>query len=201
MKSYLYILRSIVFGASILAISTLVYADSVSPVPGSTGMGASLKIGVLDKKRLAEESKVSQDVRVQLQKMAADYQKSFSQDEKGLRSAQEALMKKQPTLSPDAFKKEQEKFQQKVENFQKKVDESRLKMEQASQKADQAFEVKMVEILKSFHKKGIHIILWLQAVASTDETKIQDITSDVIEVLDKEMPSMDLGLGEKKKAG
>jgi len=201
MKKYLNVLRSVVLGASLFVSSLGAYADSAPASPDSLGVGVSLKIGVLDKKKLAEESKVSQNVRVQLQKMADDYQKSFSQEEKGLRTAQEALMKKQPTLSPDAFKKEQEKFQQKVEAFQKKVEASRLKLEQVSQKADQAFEVKMVEILKSFHKKGIHIILWLQAVASADETVVQDITSDVIEVLDKEMPSVDLGLGEKKKAG
>ena len=182
-------------------------AESVAP-PASTDPNASgpastgvtgLKIGILDKKKLAEEAKVARYVRQKLQEAAEKYQKELASQEKSLQKSHETLLSKRSTLSSEAFQKNQFKLQKKVEEFQKKVEDRRTKMEQASQKADQAVEEKVREILKDLEKKGFQLILWSQSMASSANDVLLDITDQVLETLDKDLPTVALDLEEKKE--
>jgi Skp family chaperone for outer membrane proteins len=182
-------------------------AESVAP-PASTGSAANgpastgvtgLKIGILDKKKLAEEAKVARYVRQKLQEAAEKYQKELASQEKSLQKAHETLLSKRSTLSSEAFQKDQLKLQKKVEEFQKKVEDRRTKMEQASQKADQAVEEKVREILTDLEKKGFQLILWSQSMASSANDVLLDITDQVLETLDKDLPTVALDLEEKKE--
>ena len=87
------------------------------------GMGAELKIAVVDPDRVANETVIGKRMKASLTKYLEGRQKLINTDEATLRGLEEELRTKGPLLSTDARQAKQESYQQQVIEYQQKVNE------------------------------------------------------------------------------
>ena len=157
----------------------------------STHAFAEQKIVVLDLKYVLNNSKAGKGAQVFLKKLFNDNAKKFLKQEKELKKEEADLLGKKTILSKEDYKKKGETLRKRVIDYQanrrKSLDEITTKRAKSREKLISKIEPIVDDYIKT---NSISIVLDKKnMIGGLNE---YDITKDIIEQLDKELPSLNL---------
>ena len=154
-----------------------------------THASAENKITYIDLKYVLNNSKAGKGAQDYLKKTFNENQKEFMKIEKELKKEEEDLISSKDELSKEDYKKRTDSLRKKVSKYQLDRRQSIEKLAKQRTGAKQALLSKLDPILKNYISEN-NIILVLDRkniVAAKNEA---DITSIIVEKLNKELPSL-----------
>jgi len=156
-----------------------------------TNLHAEEKITYIDLKYVLNFSKAGKGAQEYLKKTFNDNQKKFMEIEKKLKSEEEKLISQKTSLSKEDYKKKSDELRKKVNEYQS---DRRASIDDiAKKRADAKKQLIAIldPILKSYvDENGISLILDKKIVIA-GKTNI-DITSIIVEKLNKKIPSLNI---------
>jgi outer membrane protein len=156
-----------------------------APVPQS------LSIMVVDVQALLQNSKAAKMVRQQIETKRADYAKEISHQEETLRQERDALQKQQGTLSPEQLNAKGREFQAKVNELDRDVQAKRQALERSNADALQKIQEVMVKIITDIAKdRKANLVFQRTDLVLFDQGF--DVTDQVLQKLDEQMPTMNV---------
>lgn len=150
-------------------------------------------IAVVDFDRIWREAKAAVYVRDELEKIRESYQKEVIKFEGELRTKEESLRKKQETLSSEKYEKLRADFENEVKQVQKEVQARKQKLEHVFQVSMDAIRDNLTQAVKEVaEREKYEIVLSESQIAY--HTKKYNITEQVLETLNKRLPTIKLDL-------
>lgn len=148
-----------------------------------------VKIAILDVDRIRAEAAALKDLRAQIEKYRNVYKTEIQKEEDDLRKANDELVRKRSVLSPEAFEDERRKFEQRFVDVQRKVQQRRQALEKSGRTSEGTVQKALNDVVAQVAQENqLTLILRNDQVVflATD----LDITSVVLERLNKKMPSV-----------
>jgi len=171
-----YIVKSFVV-TFLLLVSTYAIADD--------------KIAFIDMKEILNNSKAGKGAQDYLQKIFKEGQKKYSDLETKLKEEETDLLAKKTILSKEEYKKNSDKLREKVINYQNNRRKSLDSITEKRAKARTDLLKKLTPIIEDYTKeKGILLILDKKNIIAGNPSL--DLTKTIIEILNKELPSLNL---------
>jgi outer membrane protein len=154
-----------------------------------------IKIAIIDIDAIRLHAAVVKDIRSQIVKFRKLYQATIQKEEEELRNANQELARKRSILSPEAFAEERRKFEQHLTGVQRMVQTRKQDLDKAQGDAMSKVEgILNGIVLEMAKEKGFDLIL--RKNQTVLGAKSLHITKEVLELLDKKLPSLELvGLG------
>ena len=197
---YKYSLCSIVV---LVFLSSHLYSqDDVDVNNENTASNNSVKnhfpIVVIDMQYIVSRSAAAVEVRKELDRLKNEYTAIVTKEEEELKLLQDELGVQRSILPVDEFNKLEQDFRSRVEKLQSVIAEKNKELEQILKKSINIIQRKSIQIITNIAKeRGLAAVLDTSTVVlAADSINISEI---VIENLNKEMPSIDIG--ELKKSG
>jgi outer membrane protein len=161
--------------------------------PAATASAATapqnLRVMVVDIQALLQKSKAAQMVRQQIEKKGAEYRKEISRQEQILHTEQDALQRDQSKLSAAALNKKGREFQQKVTALNRSVESKRATLEKSNADAFTQIQKAMLKIIADIaHQRQANLVFQRTDLVLFD--KKFDVTDEVLQRLDKELPAV-----------
>lgn len=173
------------------AAAALAAMVSLSTPALATDEKPALNISVVDIQLLLEKATAVTKIREQIDKKAEDFKKEFTKKEEYFKKKYEDLEKQKTVLSKEAFDKKSEDLQKELADAQKKVQENRTSLDKAHNEAMQKVEVAFTDIVKEEAKKNnVKMVIHKSQTVYAEDSL--DMTSKVIEALNKKLPSVDV---------
>lgn len=167
-----------------LLISSAAMAQAVKPP----------KIVVMDKVAILQYSKVGQDIAKQVQAYAAQAKNELTAQGKALQNEGRTLQQQVAILAPDMKQKRMAAFQAKEQALQTQAQKKDDQIKSAFMQARQAMETRLGPILQQVIKeRGANLVIDKQAIVMAN-TGTFDITGEVINRLNAQMPSYKVNL-------
>ncbi len=147
-------------------------------------------IGIVDTDAILRDSLASKGVRLERDKVAAQYQTQVQDDEKKLRAEDEELAKQRGVMAPDVFQNRATDFQKKLADFQTRVRDKQERL-------DYSFQQSMQEIGQSIYtvagevakERGINTVLARSQILLVVDPGM-DITAPVLTKLNARLPAV-----------
>jgi outer membrane protein len=150
-----------------------------------------LSIIVVDVQALLQNSKAAKMVRQQIEAKRAEYAKDISHKEEALRQERDTLQRQQPTLSADQLAAKGRDFQAKVNDLDRDVQAKRQALEQSNAGALQKIQDVMVKIITDIAKdRKANLVFQRSELVLFDQGF--DVTDQVLQKLDEQMPTLDV---------
>jgi outer membrane protein len=150
-----------------------------------------LSIMVVDVQSLLQNSKAAKMVRQQIEAKRADYAKDISHQEETLRQERDALQRQQATLTPEQLNAKGRDFQAKVNELDRDVQAKRQALERSNADALQKVQEVMVKIITDIaHDRKANLVFQRSDLVLFDQTF--DVTDEVLQKLDEQMPTMNV---------
>lgn len=152
-----------------------------------------LNIAVVDFDKVSMTATAPKSITEQVKAIRQKYHAQIQAEEAELRKANQSLAQKQSLLSSDAFKAERRKFEQEVLAVQKKVQQKNINLQNAQKDAKRKVNEALRDVILEIAKKNNFTMVLRrdQTVVVADDL---DITNNVIEALDKKLPSVTISL-------
>jgi Skp family chaperone for outer membrane proteins len=128
-------------------------------------------------------------VRGQIEQKRSEYTKEISHQEETLRAERDALQRQQASLSADALNQKGREFQQKVNDLEKNVQGKRQALEKSNGEALQKIQEEMLKIIADIAKQRKANLVFQRADLVLFDQGF-DVTDEVLQKLDEQMPSM-----------
>jgi Skp family chaperone for outer membrane proteins len=171
---------------AVLAFTAPVRAEDAKPATGAT---TNMKIAVVDIQALLKDSKAAKSIESQLTGIRKNFQSEVDAEEKSLRAKEKAIMDEKPKLKEEELKAKASDFQKDVAASQKKIQDKKAKLDKAIATAIGTLRSEIVkDVAEIGDKQNLDLVL-----ARTDVvivSKSLDITQQVLERLDAELPSV-----------
>ncbi len=181
-------LRNILITIGLVFLAGVAQAQSV---PNS-------KIIVVDFDRVSRESLVGKDIAAQTQSFRVDLENSARSIQSNLADEEEELKKQRSIISQEAFNERVRAFQQKAQRRQAELQQIDRQSGQAMQQANLEVQRALRPIVREvMETKGANMVID-KALVSHHVSGL-DVTTEVIEKLDKVMPSFDVSLPDATK--
>ena len=154
-----------------------------------------IKIAIIDIDAIRLHAAVVKDIRSQIVKFRKLYQATIQKEEEELRNANQELARKRAILTPEAYAQERRKFEQRLANVQRLLQTRKQDLDKAQGDAMSKVEgILNGIVLEMAKEKGLDLIL--RKNQTVLGAKTLHITKEVLERLDKKLPSLELvGLG------
>ncbi len=159
------------------------------PPPAPSPAGQSLTVMVVDYQALLQNSKAAKMVRSQIEQKRGEYTKEISHQEEGLRAERDALQRQQASLSPEALNQKGRDFQQKVNELERNVQGKRQALEKSNGDALQKIQEQMLKIIADIAKQRKANLVFQRADLVLFDQGF-DVTDEVLQKLDEEMPAL-----------
>lgn len=163
-----------------------------APVPGAvtTATGTSgLNVLVVDVQSLLQNSKSAKMVRQQIEAKRAEYAKEIQRQEEALRKERDTLQRQQSQLTPQALSQKGREFQQKVNDLDKSVQGKRQALEHSNAEALEKIQQAMLKIITEIAKtRKANLVFQRSELVLFDQGF--DITDEVLQKLDEELPTL-----------
>jgi outer membrane protein len=157
------------------------------PPPAAAPM--SLTVLVVDVQALLQNSKAAKMVRGQIEQKRNEYTKEISHQEEGLRAERDAIQRQQASLSADALNQKGREFQQKVNDLERNVQGKRQALEKSNGDALSKIQEEMLKIIADIAKqRKANLVLQRSDIILFDQSF--DVTDEVLEKLDEQMPTL-----------
>ncbi|HEY8352791.1 MAG TPA: OmpH family outer membrane protein [Sphingomonadales bacterium] len=146
-------------------------------------------IAIIDSRRLFSESKVSEDIRQQLTKVSQQYATEENSEREKVLKEKDELEKQRGLLVQEAFEEKYTDLKRRADQLNRKIDLHQKQLNVAQMRANRELQKVLNPIIKQVaEQRGATLILeQSQIVWQTDGL---DITKSVIELLDKQLPSL-----------
>jgi outer membrane protein len=162
-------------------------APAATPSPASPP--TSLSVVVVDVQALLQNSKAAKMVRQQIEGKRAEYAKDISHQEEELRKERDALQRQQASLSPEQLNVKGREFQGKVNELDRDVQAKRQALERSNADALQKIQEVMVKIITDIAKdRKANLVFQRSELVLFDQGF--DVTDQVLQKLDEQMPTM-----------
>ena len=156
-----------------------------------THASAEQNIAYIDMKIILNESKAGKGAQDYLKKTFTDNQKKFTDLESKLKKEESDLIAKKTTLSKEDYEKETLNLRKKVVEYQQERRKSIETITRQRAEARQKLIEKLDPILKNYiEENNISLIMDKKNIIAGSGTF--DITQNIIEKLNKELPSLDI---------
>src|SRR6266851_293337 len=156
-----------------------------APLPAAQN----LTVMVVDYQALLQNSKAAKMVRSQIEQKRGEYTKEISHQEEGLRAERDALQRQQASLSPEALNQKGRDFQQKVNELERNVQGKRQALEKSNGDALQKIQEQMLKIIADIAKqRKVNLVFQRADLVLFDQGF--DVTDEVLQKLDEEMPAL-----------
>lgn len=163
----------------------------ISSISFSTSLNAQSDIAVIDVVTLLKDSKAAVSMRDQLNEIAKKYTEQEKKKAGDIRKKEEELLRQKKTLTPEAFSDRKNAFEKNVIEFNKDRDAKRKALSKAERDSITKIEEVVEKVVQEIQKKdNITIVVRKSAVILSDPSI--DITSKVVEALNKEISSIDV---------
>ena len=152
-------------------------------------------IGVLDLNRVLLDAKAAKKAAEEIDIIAKEVEKQLIKSDEEMIKEQNKLVEAQSIMAPEAFELKRKEYEEKVQNYN-------IERQNKLISVDKLIEISRNEILENLKpileeisdNKGITVILEKGTVLLNAET--MDITDEVIKILNKELPKIDVSLEE-----
>ena len=150
-------------------------------------------IAVIDTRRLFSESLVSKDIRSQLTQIA----QTFGAEENGVKEKllkeKDELDKQRGLLVQEAYEQKYADLQQRAQKLNRQMDLHQKQLNLAQARANRDLQKVLTPIISDVaDKKGVTVVL--EKAQIVYQTTGLDITTEVIELLDKKLPTLKVQL-------
>lgn len=150
-----------------------------------------ISVMVVDVQALLQNSKAAKMVRQQIEAKRAEYAKDISHKEEALRQERDALQRQQATLTADQLAAKGRDFQAKVNDLDRDVQAKRQALEQSNAGALQKIQEVMVKIITDIAKdRKANLVFQRSELVLFDQGF--DVTDQVLQKLDEQMPTLDV---------
>lgn len=150
---------------------------------------APLAIAVVDIQQLLKDSKAAQGIETQLATIRKNFQTEVEAEEKALRAAEKKIMDERASLSEEQLKTKAQDFQKQVQEGQKKIQAKKAKLDKAVATAIGKLRTEIVRVVADVgEKKNLDLVLARTDVVIVSKTL--DITTEVLERINKDLPSV-----------
>ena len=163
-------------------------AAAPAPAPAAAAP-QKLRIMVVDIQTLLQKSKAAQMVRQQIEARGAEYRKEIAHQEQVLHAEQNALQREQSKLSAAALSKKGREFQQKVTALNRNVEGKRATLEKSNADAFTKIQTAMLKIIADIAKQRQANLVFQRSDLVLFDKKF-DVTDEVLQQLDKDLPSV-----------
>lgn len=154
------------------------------------GAQASSSLGICDANEVFFKCAAIQEFGKHREARMKEYQKTFTEREAALRAEHQKLEEKMK-LGKDVFDKAQKQFQAKVDAERKRGEEARKRVDMASAEVEKKVKGEILKIIAELQKeKKLGTVLDKGAILVSSEAV--DLTSDVLQKLNKAMPKVDI---------
>ena len=154
---------------------------------------------VVDMKRLLDESKASVSVQKQIESRRSAFQSEIADKEKNIREDEQALLQSRSKTTEADYAEKENQLRQKFRDVEKYVQERRQLLEQATTASMGRVRSALLGIVTDIAKKrGAHAVLVKQQVMWSESAL--DITDQVLERLNKELPDVPVAIEPEKPA-
>src|ERR1700746_945808 len=159
------------------------------PPPAPLPSAQNLTVLVVDVQALLQNSKAAKMVRGQIEQKRGEYTKEISHQEEALRAERDALQRQQASLSPDALHQKGREFQQKVNDLERNVQGKRQALEKSNGDALSKIQEEMLKIIADIAKqRKANLVFQRTDLILFDQGF--DITDEVLQKLDEQMPAL-----------
>lgn len=160
-------------------------AAPAQPVAAPT----SLQVMVVDVQALLQNAKAAKMVRDQIEAKRAEYAKEISHQEETLRQERDSLQKQQQQLTAEQLNVKGREFQAKVNELDRDVQAKRQALERSNADALQKIQEVMVKIITDIAKeRKANLVFQRSELVLFDQGF--DVTDQVLQKLDEQMPTM-----------
>jgi len=157
--------------------------------PPSAPTPQSLTVMVVDVQALLQNSKAAKMVRGQIEQKRGEYTKEISHQEEVLRAERDALQRQQTSLPPESLNQKGREFQQKVNDLERNVQGKRQALEKSNGEALQKIQEEMLKIIADIAKqRKANLVFQRTDLVLFDQAF--DITDEVLQKLDEQMPAL-----------
>lgn len=172
------------------AAQTPAAAPAAAPAPAATpAVPQNLRVMVVDIQTLLQKSKAALMVRKQIEAKGAEYRKEIAHQEQVLHTEQDALQREQSKLSAAALSKKGREFQQKVTALNRNVEGKRATLEKSNADAFTKIQTAMLKIIADIAKQRQANLVFQRSDLVLFDKKF-DVTDEVLQQLDKDLPSV-----------
>ncbi len=162
-----------------------------APVPAVLPAAQNLSVLVVDVQSLLQNSKAAKMVRSQIEQKRDEYSKEISHEEEVLRAERDALQRQQASLSPAALNQRGREFQQKVNDLDLDVQSKRQALEKSNNEALSKIQQAMLRIIADIAKqRRANLVFQRTDLVLFDRSF--DVTDEVLQKLDEEMPVLNV---------
>ena len=157
----------------------------------NTQIKSHFPITVIDMQYIVARSSAAVLVRKELEELKKKYSLEISNEEEELKALQEELSSQRSILPPDEFSKMESEFREKVERLQTSVAEKNKEIEVILNRSVNAIQTKAVQIVTNIaRERGLAAVLDTSTVVIAADSI--NISNQVLEMLNKELPSLDI---------
>lgn len=181
------------FKAIIVAVAVLVGTQ----FPGAgEAVAQQLKpavIAVIDSRRLFSESLVSKDIRSQLTAFSQTFAAEENKKKEALLKEKEEIDKQRSLMAQEAYEDRYNQLKARADEFNRRADIQQKQLNVAQVRANRELQRVLTPIIqKVADKRGATVVL--EKAQIVYQQSGLDITTEVIESLDREMPSLKVEL-------
>jgi outer membrane protein len=184
-----------------VSCATAASAQTTKPAApqAATQAPASLPIAVMRMQRILRESAAGKSAAQQVGELQAKYQAEIARRQEKIRAEQDDLARQQAVLSPDAFEEKRRAYQRDATDLQQLLQDRNGELDLIEKKVYAEIQASLLTILKQYQpERGIKVLLEAQNTVSYDPTL--DITEEIIQRLDKVLPTIKISEGNRGAA-
>ncbi len=178
---------------------TIFYAMAISAafiVPAFAADAVKPTIAVVNIQQIMKDSTAAKTVREQLESKQKSFQAEITKKEEGLKKEDQELGKQKSVLAKDAFDKKISEFRTKATSVQKDVQAKKALLDGAFEHSLNDIQKVVTDIIADLAKeKGFVVAVPTSQILYAD--KSLDISSDVLDRLNKKLPKLDVKFEEK----
>jgi Skp family chaperone for outer membrane proteins len=176
---------------AIMLSAGVTWADDAKPVVASVTV-------IVDVQRILQESWAAKSVQKQIDAQRSTFQTETEKEENTLRQAEQDLGRSRDTLGPDAYSEREQQLRQKTLTVERHFESRRKVLDQAFADAKNMMSAALQDIVQAVaHEHGANIVLVKQQVLWADPTL--DITSEVLDKLNKKLPQIIVKMADENK--
>ena len=152
-------------------------------------------IGVLDLNRVLLDAKAAKKAAEEIDIIAKDIEKELISSDENMINEQNKLIEAQSIMAPEAFELKRKEYEEKVQNYNIERQNKLISVEKLIENSRNEILDKLKPILEEMSdSKGITVILEKGTVLLNAES--MDITDEVIKILNKQLPKIEVSLEE-----
>lgn len=173
-----------------LARSASAQTPPAPPTPPTPPAAAQhLSVMVVDVQALLQNSKAAKMVRSQIESKRTEYTKEIAHQEELLRQERDKLQQQQASLTPAVLNQRGRAFKQKVDELDRNVQSKREALEKSNNAALAKIQQSMLKIIADIAKqRKANLVLQRSELVLFDRSF--DVTDEVLQKLDEQMPSL-----------